>query len=97
MTQMKWRLNEGGGYAIYRLGVDDCGAVTGLTAREMTASLCTFFKMAEKLGVDIQLLRECTISSPQNENPSTEPQRKAIELQAKWKISINQGVCSFFS
>ncbi|KAM3179722.1 hypothetical protein ACTXT7_000005 [Hymenolepis weldensis] len=91
MTQMKWRLNEGGGQAIYRLGVDDCGAVTGLTAREMLASLRTFYKMAKRLGVDIRLLRERTLSSPDGKSTSF-PQRKAIELQAKWKVSINQGI-----
>lgn len=93
MTQMKWRLNEGGGQAIYRLGVDDCGAVTGLTAREMLASLHTFYKMAKRLGVDIRLLRERTLSFPDGKSTSF-PQRKAIELQAKWKVSINQGVSS---
>nr|CDS29131.2 gtp binding protein 2 [Hymenolepis microstoma] len=91
MTQMKWRLNEGGGQAIYRLGVDDCGSVTGLTAREMSASLRTIYRMAEKLGVNICLLRECTLSSPDGSSASS-PQRKAIELQAKWKVSINQGI-----
>ncbi|VUZ56331.1 unnamed protein product [Hymenolepis diminuta] len=91
MTQMKWRLNEGGGQAIYRLGVDDSGAVTGLTAQEMLASLRTFYKMAKRLGVDIRLLRERTLSSPDGKSTSF-PQRKAIELQAKWKVSINQGI-----
>lgn len=101
MTQMKWRLNEGGGHAIYRLGVDDGGAVTGLTAREMAASLRTLYNMAEKMGVDIRLLRERTLSSCPISPPSTlqkedkslfAPQKKAIELQAKWKASINMGV-----
>ncbi len=101
MTQMKWRLNEGGGQAIYRLGVDDNGAVTGLTASEMSASLSTLYDMACKLGVDLRILRECSISetlpgtelSPlENANPSLRLYRKAIELHVKWKTAINKGV-----
>ncbi|EUB64375.1 GTP-binding protein 2 [Echinococcus granulosus] len=102
VTQMKWRLNEGGGQAIYRLGVDDNGAVTGLTAKEMSASLLTLYKMSQRLGVHIRILRECTISnfsdssdlqhSLADARPSFNPQRKAIELHAKWKLLINQGI-----
>lgn len=99
---MNWRLNEGGGQAIYRLGVDDGGSVTGLTAKEMSASLLTLYKMAEKLGADIRLMRECTISSSSDSVvlPSASdkdvshfnPQRKAIELHIKWKVPPNKGV-----
>ncbi|KAM7538125.1 hypothetical protein Aperf_G00000072010 [Anoplocephala perfoliata] len=101
MTQMKWRLNEGGGQAIYRLGVDDGGAVTGLTAREMTASLRTLYKMAEKLGVDFRLLRERTLSScltspasalQRGDRSHSAPQKKAVELHAKWKVAVNKGI-----
>lgn len=104
MTQMKWRLNEGGGQAIYRLGVDDNGAVTGLTAKEMSASLLTLCKMSQRLGVSIRILRECTISDLSDSadlqqtlavrRPLFNPQRKAVELHAKWKLSVNQGVSS---
>ncbi|VDK21050.1 unnamed protein product [Taenia asiatica] len=102
MTQMKWRLNEGGGQAIYRLGVDDNGAVTGLTAKEMSASLLTLCIMSQRLGVSIRILRECTISNAsdsadlQQKQADSRPlfnlQRKAVELHAKWKLSVNQGV-----
>ncbi|VDM35071.1 unnamed protein product [Hydatigera taeniaeformis] len=100
--EYKWRLNEGGGQAIYRLGVDDNGAVTGLTAKEMSASLLTLCKMSQRLGVCIRILRECTISDVSDSADFRQkssasgslisPQRKAIELHAKWKLSINQGV-----
>ena len=30
VTQMKWRLQEGGGEAIYEIGVKDCGDLEGL-------------------------------------------------------------------
>lgn len=101
MTQMKWRLNEGGGQAIYRLGVDDNGEVTGLTASEMSSSIFSIFNMAQRLDVNLRLLRECTVSkaiptsklSPiELANPSLRLQRKAVELLAKWKTSVNEGV-----
>jgi hypothetical protein len=41
VTQMKWRLQEGQGEAIYQIGVEDCGLLAGLTDEEMKASLRT--------------------------------------------------------
>ncbi|VDD82793.1 unnamed protein product [Mesocestoides corti] len=101
MTQMKWRLNEGGGQAIYRLGVDDKGVVTGLTASELSASLSTLYGMAQRLGVDLRLLRMCTttksahasnLSPLEDVKASIHIQRKAVELHAKWKSTVNQGL-----
>jgi len=46
VTQMKWRLQEGQGEAIYEIGVEDNGNLTGLTEAEMKASLETLQKMA---------------------------------------------------
>ena len=48
VTQMKWRLNEGGGEAIYEIGVADNGEMTGLTEEDMTASMKTLHTMASK-------------------------------------------------
>lgn len=48
VTQMKWRLNEGGGEAIYEIGVADNGEMTGLTEDEMSASMKTLNTMASK-------------------------------------------------
>lgn len=58
VTQMKWRLREGNGEAIYELGVEDKGLLVGLTEREATDSLNTLFLMAEKLGASLTVLRE---------------------------------------
>lgn len=55
---MKWRLREGNGEAIYEIGVEDSGILTGLTKRDMTASLQTLKQMALKLGATTTLLRE---------------------------------------
>ena len=48
VTQMKWRLREGQGEAIYEIGVEDNGLLVGLTEEEMEASLKTVQRMADK-------------------------------------------------
>lgn len=48
ITQMKWRLKEGQGEAIYQIGVADCGVLTGLSVQDMDSSLCTLKKMADR-------------------------------------------------
>lgn len=48
VTQMKWRLREGQGEAIYEIGVADSGMLTGLTESEMDDSIDTLRKMAER-------------------------------------------------
>lgn len=57
-TQLKWRLQEGRGEAVYQIGVEDNGLMVGLTEEDMKASLKTLRRMAEKVGADITLLRE---------------------------------------
>lgn len=60
---MKWRLREGQGEAIYEIGVEDNGVLTGLTECEMTASLQTLQQMAYKLGATTTVLRERLVDS----------------------------------
>ncbi|KAB5526176.1 hypothetical protein PHYPO_G00148700 [Pangasianodon hypophthalmus] len=57
-TQLKWRLQEGRGEAVYQIGVEDNGLLVGLTDNDMKASINTLRRMAEKVGADITLLRE---------------------------------------
>lgn len=47
-TQLKWRLQEGRGEAVYQIGVEDNGLLVGLTEADMKASLKTLKRMAEK-------------------------------------------------
>ncbi|XP_075223278.1 GTP-binding protein 2 isoform X2 [Lycorma delicatula] len=58
VTQMKWRLREGHGEAIYEIGVEDSGLLTGLSDTEMAASLDTLERMAVTLGATTTVLRE---------------------------------------
>ncbi|XP_012259707.2 GTP-binding protein 2 isoform X2 [Athalia rosae] len=58
VTQMKWRLREGHGEAIYQIGVEDNGRLAGLSTEEMKASLKTLREMAARLGATTDVLRE---------------------------------------
>lgn len=45
---MKWRLQEGGGEAVYQIGVEDNGMLVGLSDEELRASLKTLHLLAKK-------------------------------------------------
>ncbi|XP_050981337.1 GTP-binding protein 2 [Labeo rohita] len=77
-TQMKWRLQEGRGEAVYQIGVEDNGLLVGLTEEDMKASLKTLRRMAEKVGADITVLREREV-----DYDSDEPHRIAEVLVRK--------------
>ena len=51
VTQMKWRLQEGQGEAIYEIGVEDNGLLTGLTHVELQSSIDTLHNMASRWAV----------------------------------------------
>ncbi|XP_052836282.1 LOW QUALITY PROTEIN: GTP-binding protein 2 [Drosophila gunungcola] len=63
VTQMKWRLREGNGEAIYEIGVSDAGYLQGLSDKDMNASLTTLKQMAHSLGASTSVLRRKTIAS----------------------------------
>ncbi|XP_077999195.1 GTP-binding protein 2-like [Glandiceps talaboti] len=75
VTQMKWRLREGQGEAIYEIGVEDNGMLAGLLDEDLEASLETLNKMAEKLGASTTILRERLIDPT-----AFEPCRRACEV-----------------
>ncbi|KAK9963944.1 hypothetical protein ABG768_005158 [Culter alburnus] len=77
-TQMKWRLQEGRGEAVYQIGVEDNGLLVGLSEEDMKASLKTLRRMAEKVGADITVLREREV-----DYDSDEPHRIAEVLVRK--------------
>lgn len=55
---MKWRLREGQGEALYEMGVEDNGALKGLSKREMQDSVETLTRMAVELGAATTVIRE---------------------------------------
>ncbi|ORY72221.1 hypothetical protein BCR35DRAFT_315182 [Leucosporidium creatinivorum] len=50
VTQLRWRLVQGGGSALYELGVLDNGSLVGLTRKEMDETLDTLRRMLATLG-----------------------------------------------
>jgi len=66
ITQMKWRLKEGDGEAIYAIGVEDNGVISGLLRDELDSSLETLSSMADRLGAETHIINEHTIPYPNN-------------------------------
>lgn len=60
VTQLLFRLNEGGGRALYRVGVRDDGTAEGLGEGELRMSLRTLREMAQTLGARVA---ECRLSA----------------------------------
>ncbi|KAG6888049.1 hypothetical protein C0995_010910 [Termitomyces sp. Mi166 len=58
VTQLKWRLLEGGGQAYYELGVADSGALVGLPRAELEQSLETLEMMAGEIGASVIVVKE---------------------------------------
>lgn len=52
-TQLKWRLNEGNGEALYYIGVNDDGSVVGLNSDELKETIMNIKKMCEKINSKI--------------------------------------------
>eukprot|EP00117_Sycon_ciliatum_P021435 scpid44910/ scgid18785/ GTP-binding protein 2; GTP-binding-like protein 2 len=70
VTQLKWRLREGQGEAIYEIGVEDSGALAGLVNEDMNSSLNTLQNMAQQLGAITTVLRRCPVECRE---PDAEP------------------------
>lgn len=56
VTQLKWRLAEGSGRALYKIGVGDDGSLCGIDEHEMEASLATLSRMCAHLDAQMLVL-----------------------------------------
>jgi hypothetical protein len=63
VTQMKWRLLEGGGQAIYELGVADSGGLVGLVPSDLRATLDTLHAMATEIGARVIISKEIEVTA----------------------------------
>ncbi|KAF9261073.1 hypothetical protein L218DRAFT_961759 [Marasmius fiardii PR-910] len=61
VTQLKWRLLEGGGQAYYELGVADSGALVGLSRVDLERSLETLEMMAGEIGASVIVVKEIEV------------------------------------
>eukprot|EP00116_Pleurobrachia_bachei_P004985 sb/3465247/ len=62
VTQMKWRLREGQGEAVYEIGVKDNGQLAGLSRKEMDDSIKTLNSMATQADAECIVLKEFNIN-----------------------------------
>lgn len=63
VTQLKWRIAEGSGEAIYELGVSDSGFLVGLTELDLQVSLSTLKSMGAELQADVSIVRSRTMDN----------------------------------
>ena len=56
-TQMLFRLHEGDGKAVYLIGIDDDGVITGLTLDELNKSLNNIVKIANNIEAQIKKIK----------------------------------------
>ncbi|KAF9244274.1 hypothetical protein BU15DRAFT_42247 [Melanogaster broomeanus] len=61
VTQLKWRLLEGGGQAYYELGVADSGTLVGLPRQQLEESLETLEMMAGEIGASVIVVKEIEV------------------------------------
>jgi GTPase len=64
ITQLNWRLGEGGGAMRYMVGVTDWGEPVGVSEAELDGSLATLRRMAAALGAELRVARRLRGASP---------------------------------
>ncbi len=57
-TQMKWRLNEGNGKAIYYIGIDDDGNIKGISLEDYKKTITNFNKITKIIDANIDNINE---------------------------------------
>ena len=63
MTQMKYRINEGSGEALYYIGVMDDGTLLGLSESEYTESVKNLYQIATNIECFVAKLSESVVST----------------------------------
>ncbi len=81
VTQLKWRLAEGHGEAMYEIGVSDKGELIGLPEQDLKTSIDTLTKMGKELFAEISTVRERVVT----EEGDT-PIRKVAEIMIRKSI-----------
>jgi len=62
-TQMKFRLIEGNGEAIYIIGVQDNGQIVGLPCSEIDFSINIIHKIRREIDADVKQIRQLKVNS----------------------------------
>ena len=61
VTQLRWRLAEGAGEALYEIGVADDGTLVGLDEEDMASSLGTLQRMCVEANARMSVLHQRTL------------------------------------
>eukprot|EP00761_Pharyngomonas_kirbyi_P000029 gb/GECH01000029.1/.p1 GENE.gb/GECH01000029.1/~~gb/GECH01000029.1/.p1 ORF type:complete len:586 (+),score=147.47 gb/GECH01000029.1/:1-1758(+) len=72
VTQMKFRLAEGMGEALYEIGIQDDGLPAGLIEPEFEESIETLRKMAQELEADVTIVCEKTVQEKPEKKKAAE-------------------------
>ncbi|KAK3827016.1 MAG: hypothetical protein J3R72DRAFT_11655 [Linnemannia gamsii] len=91
VTQLKWRLSEGHGSAIYEIGVADDGSFVGLSPQDMEVSLKTLHRMADFLKADVTILRRVSVESTQQVDTSSIEDGSGTPGVIRRRLSTNLG------
>ncbi|KAG0238751.1 GTP binding protein [Actinomortierella wolfii] len=91
VTQLKWRLSEGHGSAIYEIGVADDGSFVGLSPEDMEVSLQTLYRMADALSADVTILRRVSVEAAQSQylDPANQDQEETDSPNASSSTTAN--------
>ncbi len=65
-TQLLFRLNEGNGRALYLIGVEDSGRVSGLAKEDMLTSLDNFIQMSQIIKCQVEKINVYRIVNKDN-------------------------------
>ncbi|TPX38026.1 hypothetical protein SmJEL517_g00021 [Synchytrium microbalum] len=84
ITQMKWRLAEGSGEAMYEIGVADSGKLVGLSETELSASLNTLRTMGDRLAAEVFVIRQRDVVG------DTGHVRKVAEVLVRKRLTDDQ-------
>ena len=78
-SQMKWRLAEGYGEALYEIGISDKGILVGLSEKELQGSIETLKEIGAYLKADVSIIRERMVNN--------DPERRVAEVLVRKSIN----------
>jgi GTPase len=95
-TQMRFRVDEGNGEALYMIGVEDDGTLLGVTEYEYTETVRILNEIADKNNYKLTLLSQKCIDETNNKNiyeflVRENNESSYVELRVSMSGSVNAG------
>jgi GTPase len=88
VSQMKYRISEGQGEAIYEIGINDSGYPLGLEDDEFNESIDTLTRMAKELSADLSII--CERDVPNETDKKKRSKSNASSTDVKESIGTDQ-------